>query len=117
MKRAAHPGSARADRLKSWTDNLFNDRLNCVERRTQGTLDVVPLGQELRCVVTHGETLKSVKPRSAITRVSRSTVCATDLLLCLVMIQAKDCELSSIRTPILLAFVRAHDSCTGLATS
>src|SRR3974390_3738438 len=58
-------------------------------------------------------TLNSVKPRSAITRVSRSTVCATDLLLCLVMIPAKDCGLSSIRTPILQAFVRAHDSYTG----
>jgi hypothetical protein len=40
----AHPDSARADQLELWTDNLCNDRLNCVEGRTQGTLDVVALG-------------------------------------------------------------------------
>src|SRR5229473_2488155 len=61
MKRAAHPGSARAE-LKLWTDNLFNDRLNCVEGRAQGTLNVVPLGQELRCVVTHGDRSLPVLP-------------------------------------------------------
>ena len=48
MKRTAHPGSVRADQLKLWTDNLFNDRLNCVEVRPQGTLDVEPLGHESR---------------------------------------------------------------------
>ena len=34
--------------LKLWTDRRLNDRLNCAEGRTQGTLEVVPLGQELR---------------------------------------------------------------------
>ena len=43
-RRARHIG--RADQLKLWTDYRLNDRLNCVEGRTQGTLDVVPRGQE-----------------------------------------------------------------------
>src|SRR5262249_54108490 len=34
--------------VELWTDDRLNDRLNCVEGRTQGTLEVVPLGQELR---------------------------------------------------------------------
>ena len=68
LKRAAHPGSARADQLKLWTDNLFNNRLNCVEGRTQGTLDVVPLGQELRCVVTHGDRSLPVLPNQHLER-------------------------------------------------
>ena len=37
-----------ADQRKLCTKYYLNDRLNCVEGRTQGTLDVVPLGQELR---------------------------------------------------------------------
>jgi hypothetical protein len=56
------PGSARAAQLKLWTDNLGNDRLNCVEGRTQCTLEVVPLGQELRCVVAHGDRTVPVLP-------------------------------------------------------
>jgi hypothetical protein len=68
MKLAAHPGSARADQLKLWTDNLFNDRLNCIEGRTQGTLDVVPLGQELWCVVTHGDRSLPVLPNERLER-------------------------------------------------
>src|SRR5271165_1501316 len=42
-------------------------------------------------------TLNTVKPRSAIRRLSPSMVCATDLLLGLVMTPSEDCVLSSIR--------------------
>src|SRR4249920_1424062 len=44
-------------------------------------------------------TLNTVKPRSAITRLSPSMVCATDLLLGLVMTPSEACVLSSIRLP------------------
>src|SRR5215470_722941 len=44
-------------------------------------------------------TLKTVKPRSAISRVSPSIICVTDLLLVLVMTPSEDCVLSSIRLP------------------
>src|SRR5215831_8514389 len=44
-------------------------------------------------------TLNTVKPRSAIRRLSPSMVCATDLLLGLVMTPSEDCVLSSIRFP------------------
>src|SRR5215470_12877345 len=44
-------------------------------------------------------TLNTVKPRSAITRLSSSMVCATDWLLGLVMTPPEDCVLSTIRLP------------------
>src|SRR6266516_2368439 len=44
-------------------------------------------------------TLNTVRPRSAIRRLSPSMVCATDLLLGLVMTPSEDCVLSSIRLP------------------
>src|SRR6185437_13701109 len=44
-------------------------------------------------------TLNTVKPRSAIRRLSPSMVCGTDLLLGLVMTPSEDCVLSSIRPP------------------
>src|SRR5579871_121833 len=44
-------------------------------------------------------TLNTVKPRSAIRRLSPSMVCATDLLLGLVMTPSEDCVLSGIRLP------------------
>jgi hypothetical protein len=44
-------------------------------------------------------TLNTVKPRSAIRRLSPSMVCATDLLLGLVMTPSDDCVLSGIRLP------------------
>src|SRR5215471_13487047 len=44
-------------------------------------------------------TLNTVKPRSAIRRLSPSMVCATDLLLGLVMTPSEECVLSSIRLP------------------
>src|SRR6266487_903548 len=44
-------------------------------------------------------TLNTVKPRSAIRRLSPSMVCGTDLLLGLVMTPSEDCVLSSIRLP------------------
>src|SRR6185312_13141790 len=44
-------------------------------------------------------TLNTVKPRSAIRRLSPSMVCATDLLPGLVMTPSEDCVLSGIRLP------------------
>src|SRR5262245_26893723 len=44
-------------------------------------------------------TLNTVKPRSAITRLSPSMVCATDWLLGLVMTPSEACVLSGIRLP------------------
>src|SRR5262245_32328343 len=44
-------------------------------------------------------TLNTVKPRSAIMRLSPSMVCATDLLLGLVTTPSEDCVLPSIRLP------------------
>src|SRR6516162_6367520 len=44
-------------------------------------------------------TLNTVKPRSAITRLSPSMICATDLLLGLVITPSEDCVLSTIRRP------------------
>src|SRR6516225_8526275 len=44
-------------------------------------------------------TLNTVKPRSSITPVSRSTVCATDSLLSFVMIPVEDCGSSTIKAP------------------
>src|SRR6516165_10375031 len=44
-------------------------------------------------------TLNTVKPRSAITLLSPSMVCATDLLLGLVITPSEDCVLSSIGLP------------------
>src|SRR6185437_13621770 len=44
-------------------------------------------------------TLNTVKPRSAIRRLSPSMVCATDLLPGLVMTPSEDCVLSAIRLP------------------
>ena len=43
----------RSDQRTLGTRECFNDRLNGVEGRTQGTLEVVPPGQEPRGVVTH----------------------------------------------------------------
>ena len=37
-----------ADQGKLCTKCCLNDRLNCVEGRTQGTLDVEPVGKESR---------------------------------------------------------------------
>ena len=36
------------DQRTSCTEYCLDDRLDCVERRTQCTLDVVPLGEETR---------------------------------------------------------------------
>jgi hypothetical protein len=44
-------------------------------------------------------TLNTVKPRSAITRLSPSMVCATDVPLGLVMTPSEDSVLSGIRVP------------------
>jgi hypothetical protein len=38
----------RSDQRQLCTKYCLNDRLNCVEGRTQGTLDVEPLGHESR---------------------------------------------------------------------
>src|SRR5215472_16244194 len=53
-------------------------------------------------------TLNTVKPRSAITRLSPSMVCATDLLLGLVMTPSEDGVLSGIRLPF-----EVRRSCAG----
>src|SRR5215831_16583447 len=62
-------------------------------------------------------TLNTVKPRSVIRRLSRSTVSTTDLLLCLVMIPAEDFGLSSIRAPMFFGFKIQRLAVCGSAAS
>src|SRR5215470_16738534 len=60
-------------------------------------------------------TLNTVKPRSAIRRLSPSMVCATDLLLGLVMTPSEDCVLSGMRLPFEVR--RSCDGCESRSLS
>ena len=53
--------------------------------------------QRKLCTKCLNDRLNTVKPRSAIRRLRPSMVCATDLLLGLVMTPSEDCVLSRIR--------------------